>query len=54
MKGKKVAFLISVLPAVMLVGWAVFPSCQPAEPEVYELKVQSAWPHGDLSIYGSP
>jgi len=50
MKGKKVALVISVLLAVMLVGWAVFPGCQAEAPEVYELKVQSAWPHGDLSM----
>jgi len=50
MKGKKLALLISVLLAVMLVSWAVFPGCKPAAPEVYEWKIQSGYPRGDVSM----
>jgi TRAP-type C4-dicarboxylate transport system substrate-binding protein len=50
MKGKKVALLISVLLAAMLVGGLVFSGCPPAEEEVFELKMQSQWPRGDISM----
>ncbi len=50
MKGKKLVFLVSVVLTVLLGSFVVFPGCEEAAPEVYELKIQSAWPHGDLSM----
>lgn len=50
MKGKKLALLTSVLLAVMLVSLIAFPGCKPAAPEVYEWKIQSGYPRGDVSM----
>ena len=50
MKGRSLKLLVFVTLALVIGSLIVFPSCQEAEPEVYELKIQSAWPHGDLSM----
>jgi TRAP-type mannitol/chloroaromatic compound transport system substrate-binding protein len=50
MKGKKLVLLIPVVLTLLLVSLVVFPGCEAGEPEVFELKIQSAWPHGDLSM----
>jgi TRAP-type C4-dicarboxylate transport system substrate-binding protein len=51
MKGKKVFLLGSVILAAMLVGsLLVISSAAIAGPKVYQLKIQSAWPHGDKSM----
>jgi TRAP-type C4-dicarboxylate transport system substrate-binding protein len=50
MKDKKLVLLVSVVLTVLLGSLAVFPGCEEAEPEVYELKIQSGYPHGDVSM----
>jgi len=48
-KKVKKLFLISLL--IVLAGALIFGGCaQPAPAKVYELKIQSAWPRGDLSM----
>jgi len=50
MKGKNLVLLVSVVLTVLLGSLVIFPSCKEAEPEVYELKIQSGYPRGDISM----
>lgn len=50
MKGKKLSFLVTVAMVTLLVSLVAFPGCRAAPAEVYELKIQSGYPHGDVSM----
>ena len=55
MKIKQLSILGSLLMVVVLVSLLVFAGCQPAAPaKVYEWKIQSLWPRGDLSMLALP
>lgn len=48
---KRFLMVVGVLfLALTVAGLPFMGACAPAEPEVYELKIQSAWPRGDLSV----
>jgi TRAP-type mannitol/chloroaromatic compound transport system substrate-binding protein len=50
MKGKRLAIVVSIALVTLLVSLAVFPGCKPAPKEVYEWKIQSGYPRGDISM----
>ena len=51
MKRNKRIWLLTLLVSVMvLVSLVALPGCEKKPAEVYNLKIQSAWPHGDLSM----
>jgi TRAP-type C4-dicarboxylate transport system substrate-binding protein len=49
-KGKKLGLLVSIVTVVLLVSLVMFPGCKPAEPDVYEWRIQSGYPRGDVSM----
>lgn len=49
MKGKRLILLFSVVLTI-LGSLVIFPGCGAEEPEVYELRIQSGYPRGDVSM----
>jgi len=50
MKGKKLVLSVSAVLTILLGSLIIFSGCGREEPEVYELKIQSGYPRGDISM----
>ena len=47
---KKLILFASVLMTLVLVSLVIFAGCPAAAPQTFKLKMQSQWPHGDISM----